>query len=362
MGRISRILLFSALPAVRRFFYFDALLYGILSIVPLILLINRSLTIRNVWIGSFLLAICVGYAAYWDPMRYLKYMPLAFFIIVYRAADIERLGNIKYSHFVLFFLAASSLSVYQNYFEFFPWDIAFLQSGVGSIGEEGYLSHQDIRPMSFFSGLAEATLFFLFAMVIFALKRNYFLCFLALIFALMSGSRGVLISFILGLFVSFVSSRKSSSVNSVIMRSFFVGVMAYLAIVIAAPLLSILQGEFGASRLAFWGSMGARINYLIDFFATFSWLNILNPVLLEQQIYDNILLTMINDFGVVLALLLLFCIYRGLYISGYWGHIFMSTLIIYGFFADQVLSIYLLAIFWVGTAIVKRYSLVNRKI
>jgi hypothetical protein len=359
VNRISRILLFSALPAVRRFFYYDLLLYGILSLAPLILLVNWTLTIRRVCIASLLLAICAGYAAYWEPMRYLKYLPLIFFIMVYSTANIEKLDTIKHAYFVLFFLAASCLSVYQNYFGFFSWDIAFLQSGVGSIGEEGYLSHRDIRPMSFFSGIAEATLFYVFAMVIFALRRKYFLCFLALILVLMSGSRGILVSFILG---SFVSSRKNISDDGVILRSFLVGVMAYLAIVILAPLLSILQGEFEANRLAFYGSMGARIHYLTEFFESFSLVNIVSPVMLDQQIYDNILLTMINDFGLVPASLLLFCIYKSLYVSGYWGNTFMSTFIIYGFFADQVSSIYFLAIFWAGTTMVRHYSLVNRKI
>ena len=147
--------------------------------------------------------------------------------------------------FLLFFSVAAALSAYQNVFGLFSWDVNFLNSGVGSIGAEGYLSHADIRPMSFFSGLSEATFFYLVATVIFAQNRNYALCGVALLLTFISGSRGVILSFCLALFLNSFVVGKDNAWWKVVTKSMIFGGIFYACIMALGPLLSFIQGAGG---------------------------------------------------------------------------------------------------------------------
>ena len=354
-----RQILFIVSPALRRALYFDPLLYGLASVVSFLLLITRSISIKNLLVGAFFLCVCGVFSIYADPLRYIKYLPLVFFLVIHTSVS-ESDVVIKHRSFVLLFLLVACYSIYQNYFGFLPWDISFLQSGVGNIGFDGYSSHIDIRPFSVFSGLGEATFFYLIASVIFFRRDQYILFLLAISLALISGSRGLLACFVMSMFMVSIFNKQTISKNGLIWWSLASGALLYAIIFMLAPLLTIFQGELQGNRLAFWGSMGGRIHHLLEFFTSFSYSNLFSPLLLEQAIYDNILLTMVNDFGCIIAVVILFLVYGCLYSRGYWERIFFSTLVSYGFFADQILSIYLLAIFSFGIGFLNQFSITHR--
>ena len=94
--------------------------------------------------------------------------------------------------------------------------------------------------------------------------------------------------------------------------------------------------------------MKGRFYHLLDFASMISINNVVLPVSSEHYILDSILATLWNDFGFIGALLLLYYIYGLFFRQEFWPRVFLATLITYGYFADQILSLYLLVIFGFG--------------
>lgn len=350
-----RQLLFSISPALRRLFYFDAALYLAISIGSLLLLVPRILSIKNILIffsGIFLFAIFYFFG---ESQRYIKYLPFLVFILLSQTSK-RQSHPIRYDYFLIIFLTVAFFSLYQNFFGFSESDIAFLNSEVGSIGAEGYFSFEDIRPFSLFSGLAEATLFYLFASIYFFKKSKYLLFLAAIILAFISGSRGILLGFIIGFLIINLFKKSSQSKNKLIWISILAGFLIYIMIFISASLLSILQGEFSDNRLFFFGSMMGRIFYLSEFLSTISLRNIIFPVLTDYYIFDNIFVTLTNDFGLVLSIIFIHTTLGFLFKPNYWQRIFFGAFIVYGFFADQLITLSILIIFVFGMSLLETKS------
>jgi hypothetical protein len=345
-------LIFSLSPGIKRFFYFDASLYYIVSLLSLFLLLPKRIWSKNLYFVLLVLCLVGVLSLFTDPVRYIKYLPLIFFLALHQPVN-KNVKTIEYRYFLVLFFTFSCFSLYQNYFGFSKWDIAFLNSGIGSISSAGYLTHSDIRPFSLFSGLAEASFFYLFSAVYFIKRRSYFLFSIAVFLVLISGSRGLLVGFVASIvWVSFFS-KMAQSKSRLIWLSIFFGAVLFIVIFYAASLLSLIQSEFRENRLFHFGSMGGRIYHLLNFSSSLSIENILLPVLAESQVMDNIIATLVNDFGLVTSVFLLYSIYGLLYVDEYWARVFLSTLIIYGYFSDQILSLYLLVIFTFGINILQ---------
>ena len=127
-------------------------------------------------------------------------------------------------------------------------------------------------------------------------------------------------------------------------------------IFISASLLSILQGEFSDNRLFFFGSMMGRIFYLSEFLSTISLRNIIFPVLTDYYIFDNIFVTLTNDFGLVLSIIFIHTTLGFLFKPNYWQRIFFGAFIVYGFFADQLITLSILIIFVFGMSLLETKS------
>jgi hypothetical protein len=330
-------------------------LYSIFSVVSLFLLIPRILSIKNILIFFFGIILFGMFYFLGESQRYIKYLPFLIFILLSQTKG--SLGYpIKYNHLLIFFVIISFFSFYQNIYGFSAADMAFLNSGVGSIAAEGYLSHDDIRPFSLFSGLAEATLFYLFTMIYFLNRGKYFLFLLAIMLAFISGSRGILLGFVASYLVINFFRKSTQTKNKLIWISLLTGLTIYVLVFLSSAILSILQSDFADSRLFFFGSMKGRIFYLSEFLSAISIANIFVPVLTDHYIFDNILITLTNDFGLVFSIILLHTSLGLLYKPNYWQRIFFGTFIIYGFFADQLISLSLLIIFSFGMNLLETKS------
>jgi len=351
-----RQLLFALSPAIRRLFYFDLFLYYTVSIVSLVLLIPRRIVVKQ---AIFILAAIFAFGIFSffvDLASYVKYVPLLFFLLFYQTIG-KNVKSIGFNQFVCFFFLAAVFSVYQNVLGFSQYDIAFLNSGVGKIAAEGHLSHVDIRPFSLFSGVGEATFFYLFSAVYFMKRGNYLLLLVAIYLAILTGSRGVLVGFMFSFFWMTLFSKVALSKSKLIWLSIIFGVVLYLSIFFAASLLSFLQSQFEDNRLLFFGPMKGRYYYLLDFASMISISNIILPVFSKHYILDNILATLWNDFGFIGAVLLLYYIYGLFYRQEFWPRVFLATFIIYGYFSDQILSLYLLVVFNFGINLITTISM-----
>lgn len=315
--------------------------------VSLLLLIPRRILVKQTIMFLTVIFVFGIFSLIVDLATYIKYVPLLFFLLFYQAID-KNIKPIGFSLFVCFFFLVAIFSVYQNFFGFSQFDTAFLNSGVGNIAAEGHLSHIDIRPFSLFSGVGEATFFYLFAAVYFMKRGNYLLLLIAIYLAMLSGSRGLLIGFMFSFFWILLFSKASRSKSKFIWLSIIFGAVLYLAIFTASTLLAFLQSEFDGNRLFFFGSMKGRFYHLLDFASMISINNVVLPVSSEHYILDSILATLWNDFGFIGALLLLYYIYGLFFRQEFWPRVFLATLITYGYFADQILSLYLLVIFGFG--------------
>lgn len=347
MDNSLRLLLFSLTPSFRRFFYFDIFLYTAASLVALLLLIPRKvLTKQAILVFAVIIVFAIS-NLFIDITRYSKYLFLLFFLLFYQPVQ-KNIKPIQFNAFVLFFFLFGFWSVYQNIFGFSQADIGFLNSGVGNIAAEGYLSHIDIRPFSLFSGVAEATFFYLFSAVYFLKRRNYLFFALAIYLAMISGSRGVLVGFAFCCFWVSIFSKVSRSKGKLIIFSMIFGAMLWTVMFSASSFLSFIQGEFDGNRLVFYGSMKGRVFVLLEFASSISVSNLVIPVFTEHHVLDNILAMLWNDFGLIGALLLLYKIYGLFYRQEFWARVFLATFITYGFFADQILSLFLLVVFSFG--------------
>jgi hypothetical protein len=315
--------------------------------VSLLLLIPRRILVKQTIIFLRVIFVFGIFSLVVDLASYIKYVPLLFFLLFYQAID-KNIKPIGFSLFVCFFFLVAIFSVYQNVFGFSQFDTAFLNSGVGKIAAEGHLSHADIRPFSLFSGVGEATFFYLFTAVYFMKRGNYLLLLIAIYLAMLSGSRGLLVGFMFSFFWILLFSKASCSKSKLIWLSIIFGAVLYLAIFTASSLLAFLQSEFDGNRLLFFGSMKGRFYHLLDFASMISISNVVLPVFSKHYILDNILATLWNDFGLIGALLLLYYTYGLFFRQEFWPRVFLATLITYGSFADQILSLYLLVIFGFG--------------
>lgn len=340
-------LLFLITPAIRRALYFDPLIYHTLTMGSLLLLVTRRVSVKSVvilLISAFVLGVIFFLG---EIERYIKYVPLLLFCTIFRNFD-SSIKKIRYDYFLYFFTLVSSVSIYQNYFGFFTYEIAYLNSGLGSIAAEGYLSHSDIRPFSLFSGLAEATMFYLFSAIYFMKQRKYVLVLIAVYIALISGSRGLLVGFVFSTIAMYVFDVRIRSRISHFIFSTVLGVLLFILITFFGSILSVIQNDFSNNRLLFYGSIKGRLFYLLEFISSLSLENLIVPVYLNHSIYDNIYVTLTNDFGFLISCLLLYFVHKILFQKGFWQRVFLATFVVYGFFADQILSIYLLTVVAIG--------------
>jgi len=356
MDSVFKQLLFSITPAVRRIFHYDVTLYYLTVFFSLLLLVPRKINLRSVFYAAMILCCLGGLYLIVDTSRYLKYFPVIFFILFWQFSE-KNIIQIRYAYFLFFFILVSIFSIYQNLFGFSTVDIAFLNSGMGNIAAEGNLSHSDIRPFSLFSGIPEATFFYIVSSVLFFKRKSYALFLLALSLALISGSRGMLLSFLTSLFILWFFNSRTKTQNGLIWVSLISGFLLYILIFSAAGILALVQSEFQDSRLFFWGSMKGRFFHLLEFFSSVSLANILLPVMTYHEILDNIVLTMTNDFGFFLTIFLLVWFYKQLFFETYWSRVLLSTFIVYGYFADNILSLYLLIIFSIGINLLREQTI-----
>ena len=98
----------------------------------------------------------------------------------------------------------------------------------------------------------------------------------------------------------------------------------------------------GGNRLFHYGTMDGRIYFIAVFADMLEFKHIVMPVLLDRNIFDNMMVTLINDFGFLWASLILFAVFRVLYIQDRFSQICLGTLLIFCFFADTFLSLFLI--------------------
>lgn len=346
MNRLVRLIVFSASPVIRRAFYFDPLLYFAASVLSLSLLLETRLAKATIYYFIFFGGAIITLVSIFEFSRYVKYLPLLFFILfATRKIQYDHKLHRKYSYLIyIFFLLAAVVSIKQNYFGFSGSEIAFLESGIGSIAAEGYLLYEDIRPFSVFSGLAEATLFYMIILLKSIRSKNYFFVILSVILIFISGSRGLMLSFVMSIiWVNCLPNRLAGRYSFTILTIIFSGV-SILLILFLPVFLADLQANNPENRLFFYGSMKGRIFYWVEFYNAINIENIIKPVLTEREIYDNIYITLFNDFGFIGMLMITLCVYTIFYEETKSYRIIHSTFISYGIYADQILSVFALCI------------------
>lgn len=322
-------------PAVKRFFWWQPELYSLLSVAALLAALRFSLNKYRLAVSVVLFSWVFLFLA---PERalflYLPALVVWTFSITLPYATVEQsLWRLRY-----LFVLSVAYAVVQKTFGYLPHEIGWIQSGIGAVRAEGYFLTDEIRSFSFFAGVPEFGFFSAIMMFLAIHRRSVVIFVLAGLGIYLAGSRGVMLSTAIALFTLLIYRARSPRKTAVI--GMLLAVAAYLALAIILPLTGFLEVKSDASRLLIYGTFSYRVSLLLELVAELNFANIWYGVRTGRQIFDNLYLTLLNDFGILVVVALFVWIWRR--IRDRIG-VFISVLVLsYCLYADALFSVYFL--------------------
>ncbi len=328
---------------VKRFFYFNSTLYGIISALPVLLSLNSKVSKRGLLYSGLIIIFFVR--DYDDFLMYLSLILLLPFSIQFKKVNFE---SVLEKGIFLFFLICF-YGIYQNLFGYSSIELAWIRSGLSVVVEEGYFIREDIRPFSTFSSLVEFGLFISIYLYYFSfIKKNILLSIFAFVMLIVIGSRGVLLSVMISFLLTYVFKKYNWKG---VLKSIFLSFLSYLIIAVILPeLLRIISSD---NRMLVFGTFNYRFLMVVDFF---------NNINIEgffiggdfTDIYDNMYLVLVNSSGIC-ATLILFRYFLKMKFDEK-SFFFTSLLFNYMFYSDILFSFYFMFPFFFAN-----YSCSNSK-
>ncbi|ELA9812847.1 hypothetical protein QRL17_002591 [Vibrio parahaemolyticus] len=347
---LARLIFIEFSPFLKRIFYFNSTLYFLLSLIPLCFLFSRSIEIVKV-VSSFILVFLL--VVVFD-LNIMQYAPVI--VVLFISSTWIKKTNLDdhFSNAKILLMLALSYAIYQKLFGYTIFELGWMRSGLGYVGEVHFTFTEDIRPFSFFSGIPEAAIFFSILSYYFLSKKNWIMFTLAIVGIVVVGSRGVLFATVISYFVLVCIPGMSFSIKAIF--SIVISLVVYSFIVYVYPLYSEAILSFfnisSESRLAVYGTFNARVLSLTEFFSKydslefwFSGVRIEDYIKDQELAIDNFYLRIINDFGVIFLIIFLASF---IYFINSKKRLFCSSLFLsYGFYSDifpSLFIVYLLAI------------------
>ncbi|MCL1160660.1 hypothetical protein L2728_01970 [Shewanella chilikensis] len=331
--KVNLFWLIQSLPLIKRFFYWNDALYLFFSALSPALSLNVRLRLIPLllFLGVVVLCVLNGVDSKFFFYYFLGFVPFIF--VTQSSLKFE--DFIRKSLFIFFVFLL--YGIYQKIFGYSWFEIQWILSDKGEVGALGFGLGEVVRPFSVFAGIPDFTLLIaIFTFYFF--KKNIFIAFLLFCLMLVVGSRGVIVGFLISLFVVEFFNNKSRLFKFGAVVGFSFGVYALL-IFLATYLWEIQTSGF---RLLNYGTFNARFELVLSFFDEMDLSIIYSGLGYGNQVFDNAYLSLLNDFGivgVVFFILFLFSIAKTNI-----GQFTVYLMIVYAFFADVHFSFFLMSI------------------
>ena len=236
----------------------------------------------------------------------------------------------------LFFLIIL-YAIYQKVFGYTFVELNWIRAGIGAVGEEGYFIRDDVRPLSFLAGTPELSLFFCVYFYYFLLSKNKLGMLLSFTMLVISGSRGVLVAFLVLIFFLWVKKYlfPRTRYSVLLFYTLVCNGLSYFTFTLIGPLIAALAP---GQRLFVFGTFNARVETLIEFFISNYHSYFLLPFADPEKVYDNAYLTFISIFTITLLPLFLYYLIKNCQSEKFF--VGASLALGYSFYADLFYSYY----------------------
>jgi hypothetical protein len=324
-------ILLNSFSLLKRFFVIVPELYGFVKFLPLFLVLGSKIS-KSGLLSSFILIIALSLSGI---EYFMNFAPLVLLLVFS-----PTFNKLSYDHIIRktipFFLIAIVYGMYQVFFGYTFFETAWIASDLSSIGEAGVYLGGTIRPFSFFAGTPEFAFFVSMYMYYFYKEEKKILFLLSFLFLFVIGSRGVLVSVVISLFLINVYGKYNSSKLIV---SFLVGALVYIVLTFSGDLVASLGNE---SRFMVYGTFNARVLIVFDFFDKLNITSFLvgSNYYDSVSVLDNLYLTFLAHFGFLFTVLFLTLFFKD--IKSQRQFFFSSIIIIYSFYADTLIGFYLM--------------------
>lgn len=293
---------------------------------------------RNIKIASLLFLVLIAYGLI--DGKIIK-GNLIFIVLLLFSQQFEKFNFTGFlSSLQWYFWTVSAYGLAQRYFGYNSFELAWIKSGLGVVGEAGYYVTDDIRPFSVFAGVPEFGFFAVIFSYFFLYKKKYAFFTFALVLLLVIGSRGV----ILGALVSHIIIYLFKNKHTI---GLLVSLLASLLLYLIFPLIAsfnLLIAHESSTRLLVYGTLNARYLSAIEYYNSFKIQNLILPLNLEQRIkdlglvIDNTYLRLLNDLSVVGIVIMLILFIST--VNSTRRLFFSSFFICYGFYAELNYGLY----------------------
>lgn len=321
------------LPFVKRIFYWDDYLYFVFNYLPALLALRPRIDYKYLslyaLIGVFFIIGNVTFGT--ATLYFVGLLPLLC------KAQFDRVSF--QGLFQKFYYIPAIIVIYalfQYLFGYSSFEIGWINSERGKTSAAGlFLLGDNIRPFSMLAGIPEFSFFIcLLFYHEYYLRRNLIFANFAILILFSMGSRGVAVGLFCAMLVFSGANRFSKPVRFVLVSS--LGVFSY--IILISMELILRSFETDSSRMLVYGTFGERVEILRDFFEHADFYSILVGVGLPWRTFDNIYISVLNDFGLLGFVILIYLLYVG--VKDHKSEFAIYIAMIYGMYADFVHSFF----------------------
>lgn len=332
------LILISVSSLFKRMLYFNAEFYLVFSIIPFLLLLRRFYSRDKLTTSAILIAI-IALSAIWNYDLFGKYYPS---LIALSLLSFSRYADVRiYKYFVWLFFFSLLYALYQNHYGYSSWELAYLDSGLGTVAAAGLLLKDDIRAFSVFSGIPEASFFFACSFYVFYTRKSHLFAIFSLVGLLVCGSRGVIVS---GFVAWFLLLWPWSSKWKLVLSTFSLNLVLYGFLIFVIPLTGFLDVKDDELRLFTFGTISYRFSLLLEFIVSFELANIIFPLKLSVDYLDNWYLTVFSDLGLILGLIYLTLFFKAIPSSGHITRFSFLCSVGYCLYSDALFSMYFIVL------------------
>ena len=334
-------------PFFKRLFYFEPIIYALISITAVFTSLSLKISLRGL-IFTSIVCLYLSYLNYELLLMYFPPLLILLFKPTFTKMDF-------YSILQKFQPILALILVYSLVHKLFGYtfiELNWIYSGLGTVNVEGYFVREDIRPISFLAGTPELTLLYSIYSFYYLKQKNFVLS-IFMIFSsfYLAGSRGVIVSLLIALFVLWLSKDgRKVSFRWALFLSVFFNILTYFLLVISGPFLLAISSD---SRMFVYGTFNARFEMLVAFYLKHKDTFFLIPSP-DIEVYDNSVLTLTSHFTILSNVFLVFVALK--FVKTERQLFSLSILLGYALYADVIMGYYFLFLIGVMYFAKERYN------
>lgn len=323
--------LVQCLPFVKRIFFWSDPLYFFFNYLPALLALRVRIELRVFLIYMVICIFLVGGKIDQD-IALLYLVGLMPFLC---RSQFNITFSQLFQRYWLIPLLIILYGIYQKIFGYSPFEMGWIRSGKGKVGEEGLFLSGDIRPFSFFAGIPEYSFFMcilIYHEIFIRQKKITSICLILLL--LLMGSRGVIMGLAIALIIALFGGKIPKILRFIIATGVAVG--TYFILINLADILWLYEGE--GNRMLVYGTFNARFEIVSKFLEESTFSDMIFGVGIPFQTFDNMYISILNDFGLIGIILLFYLLYS--VTRSHKAEFAIHITLVFGLFSDFVHSFF----------------------